>query len=435
MARLMSEPSMQFFDDSGNPLAGGKIYTYETGTSTNKATYTDADAGTANANPVILDAAGRGDIWLLTDAAYRIVVKDSSDTTISTTDNVVPVLAGDDIDTTLSGALTLGGNLDVSTYSIVSSSDRDINITPNGSGSTVIKRLKAVDGNLNESIITAQVASAVNEFTITNAATTNGPTLAATGDDTNIDMNITPKGSGSVILNGPASADVTLTLDGSSSATGEIRFAEDTDNGTNYMGFKAPAAVTSSLSLELPDGDGSAEQILKTDGSGVLAWSDASSLTTSGKILQVLQTTKTDTFSTSSTSFVDITGLSQAITPASTSNKVLVTAAIFASTSANSDTGFLNVLRDSTNLLVGDSASNRVQCTQAVNTSGNSGRDGYSIAICYLDSPSSTSSLTYKIQGRAQSSSNLKINDQQDGADTTSNARCASVITVMEISG
>lgn len=63
-----------------------------------------------------------------------------------------------------------------------------------------------------------------------------------------------------------------LTIPGTSSATGEIRLAEDTDNGTNYVGLKAPAAITSNLSWTLPAADGLSGQFLSTDGSGTLSW-------------------------------------------------------------------------------------------------------------------------------------------------------------------
>jgi hypothetical protein len=86
MAVLMTPPKVQFLDDNGDPLSGGKVYAYSAGTSTPKDTYTDAGAGTPNANPVILDSAGRADIWL--SGSYKIVLKTSADVTISTTDNI-----------------------------------------------------------------------------------------------------------------------------------------------------------------------------------------------------------------------------------------------------------------------------------------------------------------------------------------------------------
>ena len=53
-------------------------------------------------------------------------------------------------------------------------------------------------------------------------------------------------------------------------------YFEDTSNGSNYLAFKAPASVTSSVTFTLPDGDGSADQVIKTDGNGTLAWADQS---------------------------------------------------------------------------------------------------------------------------------------------------------------
>jgi hypothetical protein len=78
---------MQFTDASGNPLAGGKLYTYQAGTTTPLAAYTDSGGGTSHANPIILDARGEASIWL-TDASYKFVLKDSTDATIWTVDNI-----------------------------------------------------------------------------------------------------------------------------------------------------------------------------------------------------------------------------------------------------------------------------------------------------------------------------------------------------------
>lgn len=80
----------QFFDNSGNVLTGGKIYTYEAGTTTPLTTYTSSSGNTAHTNPIVLDAAGRvpgGEIWnaLL---LYKFVLKTSADVTIATYDNV-----------------------------------------------------------------------------------------------------------------------------------------------------------------------------------------------------------------------------------------------------------------------------------------------------------------------------------------------------------
>lgn len=76
------------FDANGEPLAGGKLYTYEAGTTTPKDTFTTQDESVANANPVILDANGYADVWLGT-GFYKLVLTDSSDVTLWTIDDVV----------------------------------------------------------------------------------------------------------------------------------------------------------------------------------------------------------------------------------------------------------------------------------------------------------------------------------------------------------
>jgi len=58
----------------------------------------------------------------------------------------------------------------------------------------------------------------------------------------------------------------------SDTTAGSIKFYEDTDNGTNFITLKAPAAITADVTLTLPDGDGDADQIIKTDGSGNLSF-------------------------------------------------------------------------------------------------------------------------------------------------------------------
>jgi len=82
----------QFFDNDGNVLSGGKIYTYAAGSSTPQTTYTTGAGNIAHSNPIILDSAGRvptGEIWLTDGLSYKIVIKDANDTLIGTYDNIV----------------------------------------------------------------------------------------------------------------------------------------------------------------------------------------------------------------------------------------------------------------------------------------------------------------------------------------------------------
>jgi hypothetical protein len=78
---------MQFFDANGNPLVGGKLYTYAAGTTTPQATYTDYTGGTANTNPVIFNSRGEAAVWC-GNSRYYMVLKDADDNLIWTADNV-----------------------------------------------------------------------------------------------------------------------------------------------------------------------------------------------------------------------------------------------------------------------------------------------------------------------------------------------------------
>jgi microcystin-dependent protein len=84
----------QFFDNNGAPLNAGKIYTYQAGSSTPLATYTSSSGLTANANPIILGTSGRppNDIWLTEGYFYKFILKDSSDVTIQTYDNLYGII-------------------------------------------------------------------------------------------------------------------------------------------------------------------------------------------------------------------------------------------------------------------------------------------------------------------------------------------------------
>jgi hypothetical protein len=85
----------QFFDNSGQVLTGGKLYSYLAGTTTPAITYTTSTGLTAQPNPIVLNAAGRvsdsGEIWLTDGISYKFVLKDQNDVLIATYDNVVGI--------------------------------------------------------------------------------------------------------------------------------------------------------------------------------------------------------------------------------------------------------------------------------------------------------------------------------------------------------
>lgn len=95
MTARFQTPNEQFSDDTGTPYAGGKLYFYLTGTTTATDTYTTEALSTANANPVVLDSAGRaGNIFLDPAITYKVVLKDSNDAQIWTADPVTDPAAG-----------------------------------------------------------------------------------------------------------------------------------------------------------------------------------------------------------------------------------------------------------------------------------------------------------------------------------------------------
>jgi len=84
----------QFFDNSGNVLTGGKIFTYASGTTTPQATYTSSNGATPHPNPIILDASGRvpgGEIWLTDGLVYKFILRDANDVLIATYDGVTGI--------------------------------------------------------------------------------------------------------------------------------------------------------------------------------------------------------------------------------------------------------------------------------------------------------------------------------------------------------
>jgi len=146
MANFVYTPKVQFLDNNGDPLSGGKVTVYAAGTTTKVDSYpsiADSDADTnANANPVILDS--RGEAVMVVNQSVKLQVDTSADVNIYTVDNV------------------------------------DFN----DAGSNQFSIL--VDTNGNETIVFTATASAVNHIGITNAATGNPPEIAAIGDDSNI---------------------------------------------------------------------------------------------------------------------------------------------------------------------------------------------------------------------------------------------------------
>jgi len=172
--------------------------------------------------------------------------------------------------------------------------------------------------------------------------------------------------------------------------------------GTGTVSLLAPVTNTN-RTLTLPDVTGT---VAVQGGTGV------------GKVLQVVSTTKSDVFTTTSASYVDVTGLSTTITPSSASSKILVFANISYSASGGRDGNF-QLLRGSTVIPTGVTGS-------VLN--GAYTFSMFSLAQSFLDSPATTSATTYKIQVYV-SAETIFVNRR--ALDTTFTGQ--STITLMEI--
>ena len=152
-----------------------------------------------------------------------------------------------------------------------------------------------------------------------------------------------------------------------------------------------------------------------------------------GNILQVVQTVKTDTATTTSTNtFVD-TGLSVSITPSSASNKILVTANLNFSAGDMQNIAW-RLVRGSTDLYMGDAASNRTRASGAVRVSTNQDAEHQNCTSIFLDSPNTTSATTYKVQWcRTYSTSTIYMNRASEDTDNDDRTRVPSSILVQEV--
>ena len=170
----------------------------------------------------------------------------------------------------------------------------------------------------------------------------------------------------------------------------------------------------------------------KTTGQAITVATTNQSL---GKVLQVIPMIKTDTFVSASTSFIDITGFTCSITPSSTSSKILIMSTINGSQDVGANRAILKLLRDnSVTMLSATGQGNRELATCGITSSSADLIATSHVSI--LDSPSTTSQVTYKWQGRVTAGSgSFYINRSENDTDNNTFTRFASNIILMEIGG
>jgi hypothetical protein len=154
---------------------------------------------------------------------------------------------------------------------------------------------------------------------------------------------------------------------------------------------------------------------------------------TAGTILQVVQAFKQDTFSVSTNTWTNITGLNVNITPSSTSSRILILSNIFAHGSGNA---FLRMTRNGTVIGAGTPEGNRegVTAGDLYNPEDNKNQI---FSMMFVDSPSSTSSVSYWAQTRAEQASGYitYVNRQTTNENIVNRPRYASMLIALEIAG
>jgi hypothetical protein len=147
-----------------------------------------------------------------------------------------------------------------------------------------------------------------------------------------------------------------------------------------------------------------------------------------GKLGQVIQAVKTDTTTINSQTFTTISGLSLNITPTATSSKIL----LMMSVTGAGDMSAFRFLRDSTPIGIGDSAGSRPQVTASSPFTNDNKM--FEIGMNFLDSPNSTSQLTFVVQSRnLNSGNNAKIGQSVTDTDNNQHPRTISTLTAMEV--
>jgi hypothetical protein len=153
-----------------------------------------------------------------------------------------------------------------------------------------------------------------------------------------------------------------------------------------------------------------------------------------GKVLQVVSATKTNTFSTTGTAFVDVSGLSVSITPTSASSKILIISSVNGQGAVSQSFLATRLMRNSTEIAIGDANSSAARATSSTGYTGDSGGQ-LNLSMTHLDSPATTSAVTYKVQASSLASTAAFINRSQGNDGSYSRCMTASAITVMEIAG
>ncbi len=191
---------------------------------------------------------------------------------------------------------------------------------------------------------------------------------------------------------------------------------------TNQLAHTANGASV----YTLPQTDGSAGQVLRTDGSGNLSW-----VNDSGKILQVVSGIKTDTYvATSNTNLLELTGLSATITASNSSNKILIQVSL--NYCSVNTTYKARIRKDSSDILLGPAAGSRIQGTFGLGHTHDANQVDVATFVG-VDTAGDTNPHTYKIMLINDNNVAIHINRADTDSDGVVSGRYVSTITLMEI--
>lgn len=204
-----------------------------------------------------------------------------------------------------------------------------------------------------------------------------------------------------------------------------IQLGQSGTPANNFV-LTVPSPEDGTIKLSRGNVGSTTQDVISVNAAGEVSFPATGSF---GKILQVVQTVITAPTSTTSTSFVNLSGFTASITPSSASNKVLVIATINGGGSSNA---FYRLARNGTDtIFLGDAAGSTVQ-SSATDAYVNTNSFMHCASIVYLDSPSSTSSVTYTITAKCFTGT-LYLNGSYSGANQVYATRSPSSITLMEV--
>lgn len=336
---ILAGAGWQFFDNNGNILSGGLLYTYSAGTTTLLTTYTDSSGTVTNTNPIVLDSSGRvsTQIWINPSSVTKFVLQNSSGVTISTWDNIPSLV------TSLNGTGTANS---VPYFNAVNNFTSDANLTFNGTNLTVSGAVNSSSLNTSANAIIGGTANITGNTTVTGTiastggltSTTPAVTQSASDNSTKIattqfvkkyspSAKIQPI---SVTLNSPSAGSFTVTL-----SPTYLDFRSTTSNSGTVTSVEVASAITLSVSgttnLGTASGqstrlavvavyNGSTVQLAITNLTGGVNLDETSTITTSiaGTTISAVFSSSVVTGAYRVVGFIDATNVSNAWTTITT---------------------------------------------------------------------------------------------------------------------